>query len=126
MKRKLLYLTILILIFLIFKNYTTVLESTTLAVELWIYKVFPYLFIMIALNDILINSNFISLFKNTSLYIFIASLLSGTPTSAYIIGNLYKQGNISKNNAHCYSHNPKGRADTKSANSQHGHHKSKF
>ena len=100
MKKNLLYLTILILIFLIFKNYTIVLESTTLAVELWIYKVFPYLFIMITLNDILINSNFIALFKNTSLYIFIASMLSGSPTSAYIISNLYKQGNISKNNAH--------------------------
>ena len=69
MKRKLLYLTILILIFLIFKNYTTVLDSTILAVELWLYKVFPYLFIMIIVNDILISADFASLFKNTSIYV---------------------------------------------------------
>ena len=100
MKRKLLYLTILGLIFLIFKNYTIVLDSTILAVELWLYKVFPYLFIMIVINDLLINANFISLFKNNTFYIFIMSLLSGTPTSAYIISNLYKQNKISQNNAH--------------------------
>ena len=100
MKRKLLYLTILGLIFLIFKNYTVVLDSTILAVELWLYKVFPYLFIMIVINDLLINANFISLFKNNTFYIFIMSLLSGTPTSAYIISNLYKQNKISQNNAH--------------------------
>ena len=100
MKRKLLYLTILGLIFLIFKNYTIVLDSTILAVELWLYKVFPYLFIMIVINDLLINANFISLFKNNTFFIFIMSLLSGTPTSAYIISNLYKQNKISQNNAH--------------------------
>ena len=100
MKRKLLYLTILMLIFLSFKNYTIVLDSTILAVELWLYKVFPYLFIMIVINDLLINANFISLFKNNTFYIFIMSLLSGTPTSAYIISNLYKQNKISQNNAH--------------------------
>ena len=100
MKRKLLYLTILILIFLIFKNYTTVLDSTVLAVELWLYKVFPYLFIMIIINDILISANFASMFKNASIYVFVMSLLSGTPTSAYIITNLYKNNKMSKNNAH--------------------------
>lgn len=100
MKRKLLYLTILVLIFLIFKNYTIVLDSTIVAMELWLYKVFPYLFIMIVINDLLINANFISIFKNNTLYIFIMSLLSGTPTSAYIISNLYLQNKISQNNAH--------------------------
>ena len=47
MKKNLIYLTILILIFLIFKNYPLVLSSSITAVELWLNKVFPYLFIMI-------------------------------------------------------------------------------
>lgn len=99
MKKKLLYLTILILIFLIFKNYSIVLSSSITAVELWLYKVFPYLFIMIILNDILISLDFESLFKNNSLYVLVMSLLSGSPTSAVIISNLYRQNKMSKNNA---------------------------
>ncbi len=99
MKKILLYLTIFILILIIFLNYSIVLDSTIYAVNLWLYKVFPYLFIMIIINDILISSDFESLFKNNSLYVFVMSLLSGTPTSAYIISNLYKQNKMSKNNA---------------------------
>ena len=99
MKRIIIYFTIFILIFLIFNNYEIVLDSTINSVNLWLYKVFPYLFIMIIINDTLINLDFASLFKNPSIYIFIMSLLSGTPTSAIIIGNLYNQNKISKNNA---------------------------
>ena len=99
MKRNLIYLTILILIFLIFKNYSIVLSSSINAVELWLYKVFPYLFIMIIINDTLINLDFERVFKNTSIYVLVMSLLSGSPTSAVIISNLYKQGKISENNA---------------------------
>ena len=99
MKRNFIYLTILILIFLIFKNYSIVLSSSINAVELWLYKVFPYLFIMIIINDTLINLDFERVFTSTSMYVLIMSLLSGSPTSAVIIDNLYKQGKISKNNA---------------------------
>lgn len=99
MKKNLLYLTILILIFLIFKNYSTVLSSSIAAVDLWLHKVFPYLFIMIILNDTLINLDFEHLFKNPSLYALIMSLLSGSPTSAIIINNLYKQEKITRNTA---------------------------
>lgn len=99
MKKKLIYLTILILIFLIFKNYTIVLNSTIKAVNLWLYKVFPYLFIMIILNDILINVDFWKCFKSTSMYVFILSLLSGSPTSAVIINNLYKEKKMDKDTA---------------------------
>ena len=95
MKKKLIYLTILVLIFLVFKNYSIVLSSSIKAINLWLYKVFPYLFIMIILNDTLINLNFESLFKNKSVYCLIASLFSGSPTSAIIIGNLYKQNKSS-------------------------------
>lgn len=99
MKKNIIYLTILGLLFLIFKNYNIVLKSSITAVNLWLYKVFPYLFIMIIINDLLINLDFQSLFKNTSIYIFIMSLLSGSPTSAVIISNLYKNNKITKNNA---------------------------
>ena len=95
MKKNIIYLTILGLLILIFKNYNIVLESSITAVNLWLYKVFPFLFIMIIINDLLINLDFQSLFKNTSIYIFIMSLLSGSPTSAVIICNLYK------NNPNC-------------------------
>ena len=67
MKKNLIYLTILILIFLIFKNYSLVLDSSIKAVELWLYKVFPYLFIMIVINDTLINLDFERLFKKISI-----------------------------------------------------------
>lgn len=99
MKRNLFYLTILAFIFLLFKNYSLVLSSSIEAVNIWLYKVFPYLFIMIILNDILINLDFAHLFKNNCLYIFIMSLLSGTPTSAYIITNLYNSHKMKKDNA---------------------------
>lgn len=99
MKKNIIYLTILGLLILIFKNYNIVLESSIIAVNLWLYKVFPFLFIMIIINDLLINLDFQSLFKNTSIYIFIMSLLSGSPTSAVIICNLYKNNKITKNNA---------------------------
>ena len=100
MKRNFIYLTIFTLIILVFKNYSIVLNSTINAVNIWLYKVFPYLFIMIIINDTLINLDLESKFKNTSIYIFITSLLSGSPTSAVIISNLYNNGKISKKNAH--------------------------
>lgn len=96
MKRKIIYLCCFTFIFLSFKNYTLVLNSTVLAVELWLNKVFPYLFIMIVINDILIKANFSKVFKNPSTYIFIMSILSGTPSSAYIAGNMTRENKISK------------------------------
>ena len=84
------------LIILIFKNYELVLKSTIDGVTIWLYKVFPYLFIMIIMQDILINLNLTSYFKRTSTYIFIMSILSGSPSSAYIISKLVNNNDISK------------------------------
>ena len=97
MKRKLTIFLIMTLIILIFKNYTLVLESTINGVSIWLYKVFPYLFIMIIIQDLLINLNLTSIFKNPSTYIFIMSIISGTPSSAYIISKLVKDNEISSN-----------------------------
>lgn len=96
MKRKLTIILIMTLIILIFKNYELVLKSTIDGVTIWLYKVFPYLFIMIIIQDILINLNLASYFKRTSTYIFIMSILSGSPSSAYIISKLVNNNDISK------------------------------
>ncbi len=98
MKKKLTIISIFIFIILLFINYNVVLESTITATQIWLYKVFPYLFIMIIIQDILIKLNVSSYFSNISFYIFLMSLLSGTPTSVYIIGNLIKNKIIDK----CY------------------------
>ena len=58
MKRKLIIFIIMTLIILIFKNYQLVLSSTIDGVNIWFYKVFPYLFIMIIIQDLLINLDF--------------------------------------------------------------------
>lgn len=96
MKRKITILLIMTFIILIFKNYEIVLKSTLDATTIWFNKVFPYLFIMIIIQDLLINLNFSSFFKNTAIYIFIMSLLSGTPSGTYIISKLKEQNIITK------------------------------
>lgn len=102
MKLKLSYLFIAIFIFLIFQNYDLVLFSSLDAVKIWLTKVFPFLFIMFIINDILINLNFDQFFKSSIPFILIMSLLSGAPSSAYIISSLVKQGKITKKNANYF------------------------
>lgn len=96
MKRKLIIFIIMTSIILIFKNYQLVLSSTIDGVNIWLYKVFPYLFIMIIIQDLLINLNFANFFKRTSTYIFFMSIISGSPSNAYIISKLVKEGKITK------------------------------
>ena len=84
------------LIILIFKNYQLVLSSTIDGVNIWFYKVFPYLFIMIIIQDLLINLDFANFFKRTSTYIFFMSIISGSPSNAYIISKLVKEEKITK------------------------------
>lgn len=96
MKRKITILLIMTFIILIFKNYEIVLKSALDATTIWLNKVFPYLFIMIIIQDLLINLNFSSFFKNTAIYIFIMSLLSGAPSGTYIISKLKEQNIITK------------------------------
>lgn len=96
MKRKLIIFIIMTLIILIFKNYQLVLSSTIDGVNIWFYKVFPCLFIMIIIQDLLINLDFANLFKRTSTYIFFMSIISGSPSNAYIISKLVKEEKITK------------------------------
>ena len=99
MKRNLTIFIILLTLFLIFGNYTLVLSSTMDAIEIWKSKVFPYLFIMIVLIDLLNSLNIADYFKNPSLYIIILSFFSGTPSSSIVISSLYKTKKISKDYA---------------------------
>ena len=96
MKQKLIIFIIMTLIILIFKDYQLVLSSTIDGVNIWFYKVFPYLFIMIIIQDLLINLDFANLFKRTSTYIFFMSIISGSPSNAYIISKLVKEEKITK------------------------------
>lgn len=95
MKQKLIILFNLLLIILIFKNYNIVLDSTINGCIIFLYKVFPYLFIISIINDLLINLNIINYFNKPYIYIFITSLISGTPASTLTIKSLYNNNYIS-------------------------------
>ncbi len=100
-------------IYLLFRYNYLLNISVTKAVNLWLNKVFPTLFIMFILNDIIINSGifnnigkyinplFNKLFKtdgNASLA-FILSLFSGTPSAAFILREMIQNNQISINTA---------------------------
>ena len=107
MKLKISYFFLIILIIILFINYNIVLTSAIEGFNIWLYKVFPFLFIMFVLNDILISINFDSIFKSNTIFIFIMSILSGSPSSAFIISTMYynkKIDYINANNSLLYSH----------------------
>ena len=102
------YLIITIsLLFLYFSIINNKLINTSIisSINLWVTKVFPSLFPMILINNILIDYNFpyyiIKLFKNNGLkyYVMILSLLSGSPSNAIIIKELYQNNSIDENDA---------------------------
>ncbi len=102
MKLKWVYLFLLFLIPLLFYHYDLVLTTSIAAVTIWLKKVFPFLFIMFVLNDLLINLNFASLFTSCTPFIWGMSLLSGAPSNAFIIAQLYQLKKINKASAHSY------------------------
>lgn len=99
MKNKLFFIPLFIFIILLFINYDVVVTSSIDAVNIWLFKVFPYLFIMFTINDILINLNFEKIFNTTTPFIFIMSLLSGAPTNAFLISSLRNQEKIDEESA---------------------------
>lgn len=97
------YLIILIsLLFFYFSILNNKLINTSIisSLSLWSKKVFPSLFPMILLNNILLDYNLpyyiVKLFKQTGLkyYCLILSLLSGSPTNAIIIKELYQNNSL--------------------------------
>ena len=102
------YLIITIsLLFLYFSiiNNKIINNSIVSSINLWINNVFPSLFPMILINNILLDYNFsyyiIKLLKSNGIkyYVIILSLLSGSPSNAIIIKELYQTKVINKNDA---------------------------
>ena len=117
MKEKLLNITFCLFCFIsiifIFKNNKEVANVIINAVNLFLKKVFVSLFPMFILNDILIHLNipyyfykvfnrlFLKVFHTNGLgaYVFIMSLISGTPSNAYILKELVMNNKLSNEEA---------------------------
>ncbi len=97
-----------ITMFLLFKYSYIINKSVVEGVYLWLHKVFPSLFIMFIINDIIIKSNilesisiiinpfFNKIFNtsNNSFEAFILSIFSGTPSSAFILKEMLNNNKI--------------------------------
>ena len=89
------------------------MESAIIALEIWKKKVFPSLFPMFIIIDLLMNYNIISVlnhmfykafyklfhFNKEELYIFFISSIGGFPSSSKYTAKLYKDNLISLDNA---------------------------
>lgn len=109
-----LFLTLSIIF--IFKNNSSVARVILNGIDLFFKKVFVSLFPMFIINDILINFNFPyyfyiifnklfkKVFKTSGIcsYVFIMSLISGSPSNAYILKNLVLNNKISEKEANHY------------------------
>lgn len=99
--------------YILFRYNYLINKSVVDAVNLWLTKVFPSLFIMFILNDIIINTNilkpinklinpiFNKIFttNNSSFETFILSIFSGTPSSAFIIKEKLQNKSITEDDA---------------------------
>ncbi len=107
--RNYIYTLILIIIIILLFKYSYIINNSVIdGFYLWLYKVFPSLFIMFILNDIIINTNILNnisksinpLFNrifntsNNSFEVFILSLFSGTPSSAFIIKEMLEKNKL--------------------------------
>ena len=93
----------LFLIYILFSNYH-LFSSISLEVgTIYLAKIFPFLFIMMVINNLLINLNlpyYLSSFiKSPALYIMIFSIMSGSPLNAIILDNFLKDKTISEKDA---------------------------
>lgn len=100
----------------IFQNNQEVANTIINAVDLFLRKVFVSLFPMFIINDILIGLNvpvyfyrlfngfFQKIFKTSgiSAYVFVMSLISGTPSNAYILKNLVLENKLTVLEANHY------------------------
>lgn len=106
----------MIAIIFIFKHNLEVQKVIIDAVNLFLNRVFVSLFPMFIINDILISLNipyyfykifngiFRKAFKTSGIcaYVFIMSLISGTPSNAYILKNLVSDNKLSVREANHY------------------------
>ena len=116
MKRKYLNIILIILLFLyiyyIFTHKSIIANNIISSCSLFLYQVFPSLFPMFIISSLLINLNapyyitkllsFLSKYlfiSPLSIYVFCLSLISGTPSSAFITKELYQKKIISSENS---------------------------
>ena len=107
MKRNLfIILTSLLIVYLLFTNTSIVANSILSSCRLFLTKVFISLFPMYILSKVLINYNFpyyiYRLTKSNYLYIFLLSLLCGSPSSYIILNDLVIKGTITEEDANSY------------------------
>lgn len=99
----LLILVTFFIIILCFKNNEILAISMQESSQIFLVKVFPFLFIMMILNGILSMSNFpyyvSKIIPNPYLYIFIVSALSGSPVNAVIINDFLEKKIITNKEA---------------------------
>ena len=112
-KENLFIVLTLLFIILLFKNNLLFKNCIITGCNLFFKNVFPSLFPMFIINDILINCNFINILEilnnkifkkifkmpSPAFYIFILSTFSGTPTNAYIIKSMVEEKKISPKDA---------------------------
>ena len=96
MKKNLKILTLIVFFTFILQNKILINNSIKYGIDLWKNNIFPSLFPMIIINDILLSLNIANNFTNKYNYIYLCSFFSGSPNNAYIIKNLYDKKLISQ------------------------------
>jgi len=105
--------TFLILIWLILINGDDVSKDFIMAFNLWLTRVFPALFPIFVISEILVNFGLVEIFSKlfapftkkifkvsgSASYIFFMSILSSTPGNAIFTKDLYEKGFLTKNEA---------------------------
>jgi len=112
--KKVFTIFLLFVFILVLFKYNYILNISVIeAVNLWLTKVFPSLFIMFIINDIIIKTNILNniiniinplfnqIFNTSGLssQAFLLSLFSGTPSSAFIIKEMLEKHNITLEDA---------------------------
>ncbi len=99
MKKIIIFLLFSIILFIIFKNPTIVIESVNYSIDIFIKNIITSLFPFFILADILINYNYIyylsKILKFKYSYIILMSMISGLPSNAKFISNLLDRNEIS-------------------------------
>ncbi len=117
MKKNIINLSIITIILffmiIIFLNRLLVVNTVVSSTYIFLNRIFPTLFVMFIIQDLLINYNFNIYITKSFGFIFhkifklssygslitILSLVGGTPSSAYMINNIYLDNKISKDEA---------------------------
>lgn len=112
-KNTLTLLALLILLLFIFINNQSVKRSIITGTELWLTKVFPSLFPMFIMSELLSSYHLPEILANTlgkifhkifrtstyGVFTLFMSLIAGTPSSAYILKNLTEEKKITEKEA---------------------------